>query len=357
MESNYKRLGEYIEQVDVKNSDLTVELLLGVSIEKKFIASHANTVGTDFSKYKVVKKGQFAYGPVTSRNGNKISIALLKETDSCLVSSSYIPFEIIKPKDLDADYLMLLFSNPEFDRYARYNSWGSAREVFSWNDFCDSMLYIPDIKKQKEIVARHNSIKKYCEEKKAENTILEKLADTLYIQLLNDCSEWDNIILGKETKISAGGDNPKDSVDKKTDKCQIPIYSNGTSNDGLFGYTSKAKINEPSITISARGELGYTVLHKEPYTPIVRLISIVPNNQEMLEFLFLHFKHKTLDESGSAQKQATKPYFEAMEIAIPSTTELKVFRKKVIPILDCIQRNKRYINELNELDKLLCKMI
>ena len=90
MKSNFVRLGDYIEQTDIRNTDLSVDLLLGVSIEKKFIPSIANTIGTDFSNYKVIKKNQFAYGPVTSRNGDKISIALLNDTEKCIISSSYI---------------------------------------------------------------------------------------------------------------------------------------------------------------------------------------------------------------------------------------------------------------------------
>ena len=157
--SNYKKLGPFIREIDVRNTDLSVELLLGVSIDKTFINSHSNTIGTDFSSYKVVKRGQFAYGPVTSRNGDKISIALLREADSCLISSSYISFEIIDTNLLDPEYLMMLFANPEFDRYARYNSWGSAREVFSWDDLCDSVFYIPDIDEQHKLVEEFLAIK------------------------------------------------------------------------------------------------------------------------------------------------------------------------------------------------------
>ena len=94
MSANYKKLGDYIQPVDVRNSDLKVSHLLGLSIEKCFIESIANTIGTDFRPYKIVKKGQFAYGPVTSRNGDKITIALLKEADVCIISSSYSVFEI-----------------------------------------------------------------------------------------------------------------------------------------------------------------------------------------------------------------------------------------------------------------------
>ena len=107
MKSNYKRLGPYIQEVNIRNSDLSVDRLLGVSIKKILIPSIANTVGTDMSKYKVVRKGQFAYGPVTSRNGDKISIALLEEYDSAIISQSYKVFEIIDETELLPEYLMM----------------------------------------------------------------------------------------------------------------------------------------------------------------------------------------------------------------------------------------------------------
>ena len=157
MKSNYRKLGEYICQVDIRNKDLKVSQLLGVSISKSFMKSIANTVGTDFSNYKVVHKGQFAYGPVTSRNGEKISIALLKE-DECIISSSYTVFEIDKKNELVPEYLMLWFSRSEFDRYARYKSHGSVREVFDWNELCMVELPVPDIERQRNIVKAYKTI-------------------------------------------------------------------------------------------------------------------------------------------------------------------------------------------------------
>lgn len=159
MKSNYKQLGQYIRPVDVRNRDLTVSRLLGVSIAKEFMPSIANTVGTDMSSYKIVRKGQFAYGPVTSRNGDKISVALLRE-DECIISSAYTAFEIIDTNELDPEYLMLWFSRPEFDRYARYHSHGSVREIFGWDEMCRVELPVPDISVQRKIVVQIQAIEK-----------------------------------------------------------------------------------------------------------------------------------------------------------------------------------------------------
>ena len=158
MKSNYKQLGQFIRQIDVRNSEGKEENLLGVSVQKKFIPSIANTVGTDFKKYKVVKKGQFTYIPDTSRRGDKIGIALLEDYEEGLVSNVYTVFEIIDEKQLIPEYLMLWFSRPEFDRYARFKSHGSVREIFDWNELCMVELPVPDIEKQRKIVKAYKTI-------------------------------------------------------------------------------------------------------------------------------------------------------------------------------------------------------
>ena len=158
MKSNYKNLGQFIRQVDVRNIEGKKDNLLGVSVQKTFIPSIANTVGTDFSKYKVVKKGQFTYIPDTSRRGDKIGIALLKDYDEGLVSNVYTVFEIEDESALLPDYLMLWFSRPEFDRYARFKSHGSVREVMDWDEMCKVELPVPPSDKQREIVHAYKVI-------------------------------------------------------------------------------------------------------------------------------------------------------------------------------------------------------
>lgn len=180
MKSNYKQLGQFIRQVDVRNSEGKEENLLGVSVQKKFIPSIANTVGTDFKKYKVVKKGQFTYIPDTSRRGDKIGIALLEDYEEGLVSNVYTVFEIIDEKQLIPEYLMLWFSRPEFDRYARFKSHGSVREVMDWDEMCKVELPVPPYEKQKEIVDGYKAITERIALKQKINDNLEQQAKLLY---------------------------------------------------------------------------------------------------------------------------------------------------------------------------------
>lgn len=179
MRSSYKKLGPYIREVTTKNTDLSVTKLLGVSITKEFIPSIANTVGTDMSTYKIVHRNQFAYGPVTSRNSDKVSVALLNE-DECIVSTSYAVFEIIDHESLLPEYLMMWFRRPEFDRYARFVSHGSVRELFGWEEMCDVELPIPSIEKQREIVKEYQTIVDRINLNERLNQKLEETAQAIY---------------------------------------------------------------------------------------------------------------------------------------------------------------------------------
>ena len=145
---------EYLEEVNVRNSDniYTLDNLKGVSIEKMFITSKANMEGGSLTPYKVVKPLDFCYVNITSRNGEKITLALNQSEDNYIVSSSYTVFRLKNYEIFDPTYLFLWFSRPEFDRYARFNSWGSARESFSWNEMLRVKVPKPSIEIQQAIV-------------------------------------------------------------------------------------------------------------------------------------------------------------------------------------------------------------
>jgi len=166
-----KTLGAYIQQSDERNTDLEIDNLLGISVNKVFMPSKANQNGLNLSNYKIVRERQFGYVSVTSRNGEKISIALL-EGEAGIVSSTYTVFEVIDKTVLLPEYLFLFFKRSEFDRYARFNSWGSARETFDWSEMCRVQLPIPDIKIQEAIVTIYHTLE-------ARKRINEQLKDSI----------------------------------------------------------------------------------------------------------------------------------------------------------------------------------
>ena len=148
------KLGELISLCDERNSDnkYTLSDVKGISIKKEFIETKANMAGVSLSPYILVRPDSFAYVTVTSRNGEKITLAHNTSEDTYIVSSSYIVFKVDKPEIILSDYLFIFFNRPEFDRYSRFNSWGSARETFSWDDFCDIDITLPSIEQQRKYV-------------------------------------------------------------------------------------------------------------------------------------------------------------------------------------------------------------
>lgn len=213
MKSNYKKLGPYIRVVNERNTELEVETLLGVSVKKIFIPSIANTVGTNFKKYKIVRKNQFTYIADTSRRGDKIGIAMLESHDSALVSQAYTVFEVIDQNQLSPEYLMMWFRRPEFDRYARYKSHGSVREIFDWEEMCDTELPIPSIEKQRDIVNEYNTITNRIALNEQLNKKLEETAQALYKHWFVDF-EFPNEE-GKPYKSSGGKMVYNEELDKE----------------------------------------------------------------------------------------------------------------------------------------------
>lgn len=204
MKEGYRLLGDFIRQVDVRNTDGKEENLLGVSVQKMFIPSIANTVGTDFTKYKVVKRGQFTYIPDTSRRGDKIGIALLTDYDEGLVSNIYTVFEVKDENELLPEYLMLWFSRPEFDRYARFKSHGSVREIMDWDEMCKVKLPVPSIEKQRSIVKAYNTITDRIELKRKINDNLEATIQAAFDKAFHDAGVSLPETIIKQNKVPQG---------------------------------------------------------------------------------------------------------------------------------------------------------
>lgn len=185
MRSNYKQLGQYIESFDFRNKNrseqLGLDAIKGISsIYKSFIKTKANLVGVSPGNYKVVKPNQFGFNPNTARMGDKIPIALNSGKNDILVSSIYPTFRIIDENELLPEYLMMWFRRSEFDRYARFKSHGSAREIFDFEEMRGVELPVPSIEKQRAIVSEYNTIVNRIKLNEQLNQKLEETAQELY---------------------------------------------------------------------------------------------------------------------------------------------------------------------------------
>jgi len=168
------KLGELLEQSVNKNNELlySLEDVRGISIKKIFIETKADMEGVSLKPYLIVKPDEFAYVTVTSRNGEKITLAYNNTQTTYIVSSSYVVFRVKRKDLLNSTYLFMYFNRPEFDRYSRYNSWGSAREVFTWQEMCDIEIELPDLETQEKFV---NVYQAMCENQKAYERGLDDL--------------------------------------------------------------------------------------------------------------------------------------------------------------------------------------
>lgn len=387
MKSNYRKLGEYIRQVDVRNAEGKKENLLGVSVQKVFIPSIANTVGTDFTKYKVVKKGQFTYIPDTSRRGDKIGIALLEEYEEGLVSNVYTVFEIINENELLPKYLMLWFNRPEFDRYARFKSHGSVREVMDWEEMCNVELPVPDIRKQREIVNRYKVISDRIELKQKINRNLEAIAQAIFQEKFAPYYDVDDLPKGYSTvsldnlcTVKGGKRLPADCelLDTPTEHPYIRVRDVGGSRyvciNSQFQYIdekthsaiSRYTVSTGDIVISIVGTIGllgkvHSSLNNANLTEnCVKLADIHTVTSDYLYYTLCYKKQiREIELLTVGAVQAKLPIYniQTMKILVPPEEAISDFQKRINTFNKQIEANTMEIQRLYELqDTLLSKL-
>lgn len=317
---NYRRLGDYIREVDVRNRDLEVKELLGVSISKEFIPSIANTIGTDMSSYKIVKFRQFVYIEDTSRRGDKIAIALLQDFKEAIVSSIYTVFEVKNQDELLPEYLMMWFRRPEFDRYARFKSHGSAREIFSWEEMCDVFLPIPSIEQQRKIVAEYETISRRIRLNKQIITRLEETAQTLYRKMFVDEIDKENLPEGWRMGTLEEIADFKNGKAIKTNNGIIPIYGG----NGIVGYTES--FNAKNVIIIGRVGINCGNAFLEPNKCWVNdnaMMAISKSNNIYFLYWLIRGMDLNSQSEGSGQPLLTQVILNQQECLIPSHIAIK----------------------------------
>ena len=376
---NHKRLGDYIRAVDVRNRELSVTTLLGVSISKEFIPSIANTIGTDMSTYKIVHKGQFAYGPVTSRNGDKVSIALLDNEDNAIISQAYTVFEVKDVNELLPEYLMMWFRRPEFDRYARFHSHGSAREIFDWEEMCDVMLPIPPIERQREIVAEYETLSRRIAINKQLITKLEATAQTLYRKMFVDGIDKENLpdgwrmgTLGEYASVKSGYAFPS----KWWQNEGIPVVKIGSIKNNTiliedcdFVATDKFEraknyvANKGDIVIAMTGATpGKIAMIPQDGFLINQRVGIFNLGSKLINkapYLYWTLQREDIVNEiitvggDSAQENISNSDIESVEYAIAPMNEIDSFNQNTKELLQLILLKYNEITKLTELQSLL----
>ena len=353
MKEGYRVLGEYIRQVDIRNKEGKKENLLGVSVQKQFIQSIANTVGTDFTKYKVVKKGQFTYIPDTSRRGDKIAIALLEDYEEGLVSNVYTVFEVIDTEKLLPEYLMLWFSRPEFDRYARFKSHGSVREVMDWEEMCKVELPVPDIEKQRKIVKAYKTITDRIALKQKINDNLEAQAEAIYNEMIaNNSTNGTMSTLGEISTIKTGKLNSEAAVINGI----YPFFtcSQETYRTNTFSFDQEAVLlagNNASAIYPLKIYCGKFDVYQRTY--------VISSNNRFVSNKQLYFVLKQqLNEfkgisSGTTTKFLTMKILTPIPVVIAPEDIATSFINITNKIFETIFQNQREIEHLRELQMIV----
>ena len=321
------KLGELIQIHDERNVELAYGLndVKGISIQKEFIETKADMSGVSLKPYILVKPGCFAYVTVTSRNGEKITIAHNNTNNTYIISSSYIVFRVKRTDLLLPDYLFMYFKRSEFDRYARYNSWGSARETFSWEEMCDIDIELPDIAIQQKYVDIYNAM---LENQRCYESALEdlKLVCDAYIEELS--KDYQSVTIGQfifqrdlrndgSLGVSSvrGIATSKEFINTKADMEGVGLNNYKVVAPGQFAYVPDT---------SRQGDKISLALNISENTYLVSSISIVFDTQKdvlLPEYLMLFFVRSEFDRYarfhswGSARE--TFDWSEMCDVQIP----------------------------------------
>lgn len=357
------KLGQLIELSEARNSEgkYGIDAVKGISIKKIFIETKADMEGVGLKPYLVVSPNDFAYVTITSRNGEKITLAHNTTEETFIVSSSYVVFRVCRTELLNSDWLFMYFNRPEFDRYARFNSWGSARETFSWDDMRDIDIDLPPLSVQENYVAVYNSMvanlkayeKGLADLKLACDATIEDLRKTTgrqplsgYISRVDERNTSNRIRNVKGVSIAKEFREPTSKVNRdelanyKVVKPRQFSFVQTTNNEKCFAYA----LNTTSEDIVV--------------TPVNEVFSV---DEEGLvpEFLSLFFNRKEFDRYarfhswGSARETFTWENLCSVEIPVPDLDQ----QKSLGSLCSVLGERKRKVVELQLLISKICPIL
>lgn len=368
MKSNYDALGNYIRLVDTRNTDLVTEQVLGINIDKYFMPSVANVIGTDLSKYKLITKGKFACNPMHVGRDERLPVALYTEDEPAIVSPAYFMFEIIDSSILNEDYLMMWFRRPEFDRLCWLRTDGSVRGGITWDDICRMKVPVPPLNEQIEIVQSYQAITDRIALKKQINDNLVNTTDTIFFKMFLERKPDATISFTDIVQLMGGG----------TPKTEEDSFWNG---DILF-FTPKDVSHSP-FCISTEKHLTVAGLNNcssrlyPPFTTFVTCRGTVGNlsmagvsmamNQScyalkgkadyppLFVYSFTRYVIATMKKkaSGAVFSALVTRDFEMEKVFEPNADDAILFQKRVEPLFAQVLANTNEIQQLSELQNAL----
>lgn len=380
MKSNYDLLGNHIRLIDNRNKDLVTEQVLGINIDKFFMPSVANVIGTDLSKYKLIQKGNFACNPMHVGRDERLPVALYSEDTPAIVSPAYFMFEIKDTTVLNADFLMMWFRRPEFDRICWLHTDGSVRGGITWDDICRMEIPVPPIDEQIEIVSSYQAITERIKLKKQINdnlvtlgvaSIQKNVGNGALINLTD--SEIENYALkdGFEIKTIAdfcsetkSGSTPSraynefwnggtiswvksgevhNNITLKTEECITQEGLNGSSTKLL----PKNTVLMAMYGVTA-GEVGYLAIDATTNQAICGMICSTKAEAAYLYFALIQSQAAISRLSnGGAQDNLSKNFIDAIKLVVPPLEQINAMNLSAI--IEQMTLNTKEIYVLEEL--------
>ncbi|MCI5056806.1 MAG: restriction endonuclease subunit S [Flavobacteriales bacterium] len=400
MISNYRKISDFIELVDERNKDLSINLLLGLSISKEFIPSVANTVGTNMKNYKIIRKGQFACSVMQVRRDKKMPVALLQDFDEAIISQAYPVFQIKDETQLLPEYLMMWFTRSEFDREACFHAVGGVRGSLEWEDFLNMELPVPSIEKQHEIVKEYKTVINRIKLNKQLNQKLEETAQALYKHWFVDFEfpneegkpykssggemvyneglnieipvGWELEVLSTITKDIFSGGTPSTNEESywgneffwlssgETRETVIIDSERMITKEGVKNSSTKsAKIGDSIMATAGqgktRGQISFCKINSYINQSV---LCIRPLEEKYQAFIFFNLNsryHELRNESDgqSIRGSLNKGNLSDLPIIIPKAVIIESFQEIGMTLLDKIQSNRQLSKQLNDIKSLL----
>ena len=365
MKSNYDALGNYVRLIDTRNKDNITDKVLGINIDKFFMPSVANVIGTDLSKYKLITKGKFACNPMHVGRDERLPVALYEENEPAIVSPAYFMFEIIDNTILDENFLMMWFRRPEFDRTCWLHTDGSVRGGITWDDICRMEIPVPTIDEQREIVKSYKVISDRIELKRKINDNLEDVALSIYCDFISDKSDNTESIYNV-IKVINGAAFSSDAFN--TNRIGYPlvrIRDLSACNPNVYTDEQLKKteyVHSGDILIGMDGEFIPHIWYGEVGVLNQRVCKVIPTNQ-VIHPMFLYLTLKPIlaeiqrTQGGTTVIHIGKKDFDNMSCVALSEKEHQNLSNKLSSIYNLILNNAKETRVLSQMqDVILAKL-
>ena len=369
--NDYKRLGDYIREVNVRNRELKVTKLMGISMTKKFRPSTSNVVGTDLSNYKIVGKNIFVFDTMSVIRVHKVPIAINNTDEPIIVSPAYHTFEVIDQNTLMPEYLMMWFCRPEFDRYADFKSDSAIRGGYGWDELCDTIIDIPTLARQREIVSEYETLTNRIRLNEQMIAKLEESAQTLYRKMFVDGIDKENLPegwrMGHLTDIATYLNGIACQKYETKKESYLPVLKIRELSQGCCDDNSDhVEITIPKEYIINNGDVifswsatlfidfwcgGRCALNQHLFK--------VTSEKFPKWYYYLWTKYHIAEWKRLISAKATsmghikREDLESAEVIIPSSSSMKEFDETMNPIFDIYNLKKQENSKLTELQSLL----